>query len=438
MNRSRMSRRTLLRGTGTAIALPLLEAMSPRRAHAAPPVRLVTWFWPNGTRASKWAPTATGSITASNLNACNKVFGPEGGKRDLVPYLTFVSGIGSRLWRSGHSCAMMAAGDGGTDEHNNQGNWPTTATIDQICAERLGQGTRVPSLVMNATHGGGTPGGAYLSWKDGSRPVLPHRAPLPVFALLFGAGAGAPATDTAAIERLAKRRKSVLDFVKADAQRVGARLGAADRARVDEHLQTLRELEKQIFATAQPGSAGVASCGAPAQTGFDGRLANGYASDREPLLLRLVALAYKCDLTRYASFMLDHAGGQKQYPGARAHGDHDMSHNGSDDDVVTVTNVKLGYLAAFLRELADTPEGDRTLLDNVIVYSTSDVDDGQKHGRSRLPTLLAGRAGGALKGGRHLTYSGPTLNDVMASVLTYAGVPTGKLGPAGTGPLPGL
>jgi hypothetical protein len=452
VNRFKLSRRTLLRGAGAAIALPVLDAMltdgglyhgRAGAAASAPPVRLVTYFWPNGPRLGLWAPTTVGEIRHEHLNACNKqAFAPVAGKPDVLPHMTFITGVGSKIWLSGHSCAMMAAGDGTTDDHNNFGNWPTGETIDQIAAAKLGGSSRMSSLVLSGSDGttGNDIGFCAISWKAG-RAVAQYRDPKQVFKALFGDGAVAPAGSpaaAAAAERAAKRRKSVLDFVKADGARLNARLGAADKERVDEHLSSIRELEKQIFAPASGGAAGSA-CGTLVASDFAPRnLGNNFqASDREPVLARLLVMALKCEVTRVASYMLDNASGQKAYPGSPG-GDHNLSHDAADDVIVTRTNVKLGYFAEFLRQAAAVKEGDRTLLDNMIVYCNSEVQDGKTHGRDKLPIILAGGAGGQLKGGRHLKFDGGVLNDVLSSVLNYAGVPTGKFGSVGTGPLPGV
>jgi hypothetical protein len=205
-------------------------------------------------------------------------------------------------------------------------------------------------------------------------------------------------------------------------------VGAADRARIDEHLTSIGEVERLSQASA-PGT----SCAPVDPT----------STDPDTAFLKLIALALRCDQTRYASFMLDTASGQRSYPGSPG-GDHDLSHNATDDVIIRRTNIKLAYLAAFLRDLAATPEGSGTLLDNTIVYSCSDIVDGRTHGRepgasnAGMPVILAGRAGGALKAGRHVSYPRRRLSDLMCSLLNYGGVPSERYGSNGTGPLPGL
>jgi hypothetical protein len=435
-----LNRRTALRGAGAVVALPLLEAMEVA-ACAAPPVRLMTYFWPNGPRCTRWAPSAP-TLTPAALNACMQAFAPEAGKPDILPYLTVVTGLAADdVWKSGHSCAMMACGYGTADDHDNFGNWPTAATIDQLVGDRVAATapTRAHSLVLSAPPHAylDAPGQSSISWKDGGKIVIPERDPKAVWTRLFGDGASAAgATPDAALARALARRKSVLDFVKDDGKRLSAKLGAGDRARVDEHLSAIRDYETQYL---QPRAAPAASGGACNA----GAMPAG-ASDEA--MLKLIVLAFRCDLTRVASFMLDVASGQRSYAGTPEGGDHDISHNGDDATKIARTNAKLKYLTNTLRDMASTAEGNGTLLDNVIVYANSDVVDGS-HGRSPdpargatgLPVVLAGRAGGALKSGRNVACTpGRPLSDLLCSILNYAGVPTPKYGSNGTGPIADL
>jgi hypothetical protein len=337
--------------------------------------------------------------------------------------------------------AMFAAGDG--DQRSGYGNWPTTATIDQVVASKFGKETRFPSLVLSAGWEAGPTARINISWQEGQRPITPIYNPTTLFKQMFGGAmppAGTPAaggTDTA---RAAARRKSILDAVKEDGARLLARVGAEDKSRVQEHLEAIRGLEKEI-ADAKMTPAGGASCSAPPSTEFDRGIlkSNLEASDREPLLIKLLVMAVKCDLSRYGSFMLDNASGQKSYPAAGSPGgDHDLSHGAPDDVIVKRTNVKLAYLASALRQLAALKEGDRPLLDNVIIYSNSEVFDGALHSRDHMPIIVAGGGGGRLKGGRYLRFERKPLNDLFSSLLSYAGVPTQRFGRIGDGPLAGF
>ena len=463
----KLGRRALLKGAGIGVALPLLDAMmtdrgllhGTARAQSATPVRLVTFFWANGPRGSRWAPTQVGALSAGTLNSCmSQAFAPAAGRPDIIPYLNVVTGLGAMdVWRSGHGCAMMACGYGTTDDHNDYGNWPTAASIDQLLADRFGSATRFPSLALSAppTAWQTPPGWSYISWTAAARGIPPSRDPRQVFAQLFGTGAPAPAPTPApgptpppqtpannAVLRAAARRKSVLDFVKDDGQRLSGRLGASDRVRLDEHLGAIRAWERQFMTPAPtpmpPGMPTPAPLPVPATCGAQ-TMPTG---ENDVAMLKLIPMALACDQTRYVSFMLDVGSGQRSYPGSSG-ADHDLSHNAGDDVIIARTNAKLGYLANLLRDMAAVREGTGTLLDNSIVYSTSDVVDGRTHGRepsanegsTGMPVVVAGRAGGRLRSGRHVRYDRRRLSDLMCSLLNYAGMPMDRYGSNGTGPL---
>ena len=187
--RFKLGRRALLKGAGIGVALPLLDAMvtdrgflhGTARAQTATPVRLVTFFWANGPRGSRWAPSQVGALSAGTLSASmSQAFAPVAGRPDIIPYLNVVTGLGAAdIWRSGHSCAMMACGYGTTDDHNNYGNWPTAASIDQLLADRFGSATRFPSLALSAppTAYQTQPGWSYISWTAAARGIPPSRDP---------------------------------------------------------------------------------------------------------------------------------------------------------------------------------------------------------------------------------------------------------------------
>jgi hypothetical protein len=430
----RLHRRTVLRGAGISFALPLLDAMVTDDgllhgpARAAVPVRFFMFMWPNGPQGTEWAPSDA-KLTPSSLSPCMKVFAPEAGRPDILPYLNVLGGIGAEAtWKSGHSCAMMACGHGTASDHNNSGNWPVTPTIDQLIAEKHAAATpRAPSLVLGVNRAAyDTPGLSSISWRAGSKIIMPERNPKVVFDRLFSGGGQA---DDPAVAEARRRRQSVLDFIREDGKRLGQRLGVADRAKVEEHMDAVRSFEQQYLKAPEGGA-----CQGEAPVG-----------DVDKAMLKLIVMAFKCDITRVASFMLD-ASGQRKYPNSPGGGDHDLSHTHDKPAKVIRTNVKLKFLADALRDMAAHKEGGKTLLDNALVYSNSDVRDGS-HGRDPdrrrgfvgMPIVLAGRAGGALEAGRFVdSKTTRPLSDVLCSLLNYAGVRTEKYGANGTGPLAGL
>lgn len=441
-----LSRRALLRGAGgISMALPFLEAMTPRQARAALPVRLLVYFWPNGTRGSAWAPTKTGAITGADLNAANQVFRANGAEADMVPHLTFVTGVGDLFGHAGasHQASMMATAEGDKNPRSDSGTLPVLASIDQVCAMKLGMATALPSLSVSAASDPGfNIARTVLSWKGPNQPVTPYLRPAQVYNLLFGGGAALSPTRSDAAGLLA-RDKSVLDAVAEDARRLRLKLGKVDQRRLDDFDQALREIERSVQTVNAPSSSAACRSSDAGAWGPATAQAGREAGPVESLLLDLVVLAFRCDRTRYASYLLEYPFGPKRWSAQGSPmGDHDLSHaqNGGHPGVVPRTNLKLSYLATAMRKMAGIDEGGSTLLDNTVIYANSDNYDGNGHTRrDSQPIIVAGHAGGALPGGRHLRYTpAKPLNDLLASLLNYVGVSTERWGNMGTGTLPGL
>jgi len=405
---------------------------------------MLVYFWPHGTRGSAWAPAVTGNMTAADLSPATQVFKPSAGKIDLTPHLTFVSGVGDifRQQLASHQCSMIATAEGDGNGRNDSGTLPTIASIDQVCAMKLGSATPLPSLAVSAAS---NPrfniARTVLSWRGPNQPVTPYLRPVQVYDLLFS---GAPTTTsgTSATNLLA-REKSVLDVLTADAQRLRQRLGKADQRRLDDYEQSVREIERALQGLAVGGTGASCKAGDPSAWGPATAQAGIEAGPVETLLMKLIVLAFRCDRTRYASYLLEFAlGGKRWSAQGSPMGDHDLSHNnnGGNPGVVPRTNMKLSYLAEAMREMAAIDEGGSSLLDNTLIYANSDNYDGNGHSKQpNQPILIGGHAGGRLRGGRHLRFSpARSLNDLFASLLTYAGLPTERWGERGTGPLPGL
>lgn len=446
-----LSRRALLRGAGVGMSLPFLEAMVGHRAGAAAPVRMLVYFWPHGTRGSQWAPSVTGAMTAADLSPATQVFKGSADKIDLTPHLTFVTGVGDlfRQYLASHQCAMTATAEGDGNGRNDTGALPTIASIDQVCAMKFGGATPLPSLAVSAASNPRYQiARTVLSWRGPNQPVTPYYRPVQVYDLLFSDGSKPAPTSPDTVTNLLARDKSVLDAVSADARRLRARLGKIDQRRMEDFDQSLREIERGLQALAGGGTAPGASSSscrageagawgsATAQAGIE-------AGPVEKLLMKLIVLAFRCDRTRYASYLLEFAFGGKRWSSqGSSMGDHDLSHsgNGSNPGVVPRTNLKLSYLADAMREMAAIDEGGTSLLDNTVIYANSENYDGNGHSnRPHLPILVGGHAGGRLRGGRHLRYEpAKPLNDLLASLLNYAGVPTERWGARGTGTLAGL
>jgi hypothetical protein len=438
----RLSRRALLRGSAglgaIGVALPALDAMMDGRGHwyrgahaAVPPEpRLITYFFPNGwgnggdeytiiprfLREGPLAPHAADLVTVANMNkrewGLNQNFTSDAHARG---HATFATGVG-----------VDAGGAGGP-------------SIDQIAAQKFGD-TRLRSLPVAIGTARG-PHNSHISWTEKNVPVPAERDPVVLFQRLFGAATPAPAPGTPAPAK--SLDVSVLDFVRADAARLRARVGNADKARIDQHLTAVRDLEKSIFA---PVAAG---CTAPAAPSA---MTDKLSNERAQVMMRLLVIALQCDITRYASFQLAHRGDARQFPwlGIVAggyvgtnfeNGHHGISHDGSAVGRERMNKICLDQteqFAFFLNLLKTTRDGTGTLLDSSLVFFASETQNSGGHLVHRMTTILAGKANGRLAGGREIDGTGQPYANVLCSVLNLAGVPTEKFGIFGTGRIPGL
>jgi hypothetical protein len=306
-------------------------------------------------------------------------------------------------------------------------------SADQVAAAAVGRATRFPSLEVGCE--GGRAGGACdhgyscayqtnLSWRGPSQPLAKEVDPRRVFERLFGTPGGA-GRDAAA--RRLRDRRSVLDFVAGDARDLSGRLGGADRRKLDEYLTGLREVEQRIESTRPVAEVGQARV--PVPTGVPQDFA-----EHARLLGDLVALAFRADLTRVATFALGNDGSNRGYREAGVpEGHHDLSHHGGDPDkqakLQRINRLHVAALAHFLGRLKEAREGGGTLLDSCLVVYGSGIRDGDRHDHDDLPVLLAGGGAGTVRAGRHVRYPrGTPLTNLYLSLLDRAGVRADALG----------
>jgi hypothetical protein len=436
-----LSRRTVLRGVGVTMALPLLEAMIPaRRVLAAPApaarVRLVAIEMVHGSAGSTafgikknlWAPAAVGSdfdLSPTSLSS-------------LAPfrdYLTIVSNTDVR-----NAEAFTAPEIGGdhfrssavflTQVHpkQTQGSDVHAGTsLDQLYANRFGEDTAIPSMqlcIENVDQAGGCSYGyscTYtdsLSWATPTRPLPMTRDPRTVFDQLFGVGA----TPEERAERRAEDR-SILDWLGAATVRLKKQLGAADRARLSAYLEDVREIERRIQHVEANNASGAPRELPDAPIGVPDSF-----SEHVRLMFDLQALAFASDITRVFAFKLGRDASNRVYPESGFKGAfHSASHHGEREDRIIdfqkINTYHVSMVRYLLEKLKNTPDGDGHLLDNSLVIYGSPMGDSNLHNHKRVPLFLAGRAGGALKGGLHLRAAdGTPLANVMLSVLHKLGM----------------
>ena len=441
----KVQRRTVLRGLGAAVALPMLEAMRPARtllgaeaASAAAPVRLAYIFFPNGAVMDRFKPSEEGE---------NYTLPPI--LEPLAPHKADILSLGglTQNWARAH-------GDGGGDHARSASCFLTGAklvktdgtdirvgqSIDQAVAERIGHLTRLPSLELGIEQGrnaGNCDSGyscAYssnISWKTATTPMAKEIIPRKAFERLFG-----EAGDDKARAKRMHYRRSILDLVSDDAARLQGRLGRTDRRKLDEYFTSVREIEQRIERADQMKPREIPEFEAP----------DGVPEDHTEhirLMFDLMALAFETDSTRVISFMLANEGTNRTYPMAGVNdGWHHISHHGRDkeklDKLARIDRYLVEQFGYFLGKLKSIKEGERTLLDNSLVLFGSAIADSDRHAHDDLPILLAGRGGGTVKPGRHVNYPNETpLNNLFLSMAERTGVNLDRLGDS-SGVLKGL
>jgi hypothetical protein len=457
-----LSRRTLLRGAGVSIALPVLEAMVDSRgrwlgvakAATPPPVRVMTFMFPHGVVLRQWVPATTGTgyaitnglapLTAfqgdfnvvSGLQQTAWLKGPGGGHANGIP--NFATAVPS-----------IATGAGGP-------------SFEQVLAAEFGTATKFRSLVANNEIAGTQAEGATtahmnnLSWTGPGMPAPAERDPLNFFMTMMSSlPASGPSTapPSPEVQAALARNKSVLDHALGELSSLRTRVGSIDKARIDNHLTGIREVERMLTAPPMTSAAGGA-CKAPDPIAGDpqmliemGQKPVGVAvpQARAQVFLRLFATAFACDMTRYASFAMSNGFDDRRFPefGGGLVGHHQITHNGGEYGSGEEIEMKFvtyytGLLAYLLDLMKKTPDGAGTLLDNSLVYFGSEMAEGY-HTNNNMPVVLAGKAGGKIATGRHLAFPAPTpLAKLFTGILVAAGSKTTKFGLGGDAPLDGL
>lgn len=447
--KSRISRRTILRGMGTCLALPWLEAMLPVRSvlggepAVKPPVRMAFLYVPNGMHMQDWTPDQEGEGFE-----LKPIMQPLASVRE---YLTVLSGLtldGARPHGDGggdHARSVAAYLTGAHPRKTDGANIKNGVSVDQVAASKVGGKTRFPSLELgcepSATAGNCDSGYscAYtsnISWRDESTPVAKEVNPKAVFDRLFGSGDPSEEGKAKDLRRL--KQKSVLDFVLNDAKSLQKQLGAADQKKLDEYLYSVREVERRVVSGDKlpVREEGVPDYPRPVGVPTD-------FVEHLRTMFDLMVLAMQTDSTRILSFMYTNDSSNRSYPVIDVReGHHDLSHHGRNAEkqakISKINKHHVEQLAYFIEKLKGTPDGDGNLLDHSMIVYGSGIADGDAHNHNDLPIALFGRGGGSVKPGRHLRFEKETpLTNLYLSMLERMGAPTEKLGDS-TGPLKGL
>jgi hypothetical protein len=410
--RTRIARRTFLRGTlasgiTISVGLPLLESMLDDHGTAlaqnqALPLRFGVFFSGNGrgVEAAKWHPTGSGASWTPSLELA-----PLAGIKD---YISVVTGMNAKLDKSpqGHhkgSAAILSGFEFITQPANNAPYRSTFArpSIDQLVAASVGTATPFRSLEIATSNkvinGEGTTI-QYISHNGPDSPNPPEIKPSALFDRLFaGATVTAPAAAPGVSDALRALRGSVLDTVIADLGALEKRVGTADKARLEQHAESIRAVERRLTTTT---TTSVAQCSNPTRPADIATMNN-----HEPLAERLdamgdlLALAMSCDLSRVFTIQWSgSAGGPVFWQSNATRSHHDLSHDGASSQAVfeAITVFTMEQFAKLVTKFRDTPDGAGNLLDSLALLYTSDTSDGEAHSVNDFPVVIAGRAGGAL------------------------------------------
>lgn len=430
-----LSRRTLLRGLGTAIALPVLDAMIPAMASPAvlkAPTRLAFTYIPNGVTMKEWKPSTTG---AGYEFSC--ILKPlEGYRQDLL----VLSGLDH------HNAEGL--GDGGGDHARAGASYLTgvhpkkTAgsdiqagiSVDQVAAKALGSATRLASLELGCEDSrtvGSCDSGyscAYtnsISWRGPRTPMPPETNPRLIFERLFGDDDFSAAPEVRA--RRSQQRRSILDLVQSRAQSMVQELGPADRRKVDEYLTGVRELEQRIQLAEKDSLRFQPEMEKPAGVPVN-------FADYIKMMFDLQVLAFQADLTRVSTLLFGREASVRTY-GEIGVPDphHPISHHRnmpeSIEKITKINTYHTSLFAYFLERMRSTKDGDGSLLDHSMLVYGGGICDGNSHSHTNLPVILAGRGNGRLQAGRHIEYpKGTPMTNLYLGLLERMNVPTEKLG----------
>ncbi len=432
-----LSRRVFLARAGaSAAALPFLRALTASaQGEAPPPQRLIVFFTPNGTLHADWA-----SRDAAGELALGPILAP------LTPFrehLLALSGLDMQQGGpgDGHQKGMgwlltgrplLAGRSTGNCASCVPASWASGASLDQVVAAAIGQGTRLRSLELGNHTGAVAEARTRLCYRGPAQPLVPDDDPQRAFERVFGAAHG---DSPAAQARRLAIGGSVLDFALADLHALQARVTGGAREQVQAHLEHIRALERRLRAPAPLAAA----CAVPNPEAFGAEEAQHAYPRNGELQMDLLAAALGCDATRVASLQWTHAAGNIAFPWLDIHErHHDLSHAGDGNAAAREKLIRINawyaeQLAYLLSALARVPQASGTLLDHTLVLWCSELGKGNAHSHRSVPFLVAGGLGGRLQTGRYIDYGGRSHTDLLLTIAQLFGVEMESFGEPGLG-----
>jgi hypothetical protein len=438
----------MLKGLGTAVALPWLDAMTalaaPAAAQAGRPLRAAFLYIPNGVHMQDWTPEETGSLT--KLPWILEPLEPFKTDINLYTGLTLDKARPNGDGPGDHARAQASFLTGRQARKTNGADIRVGQSADQWIATHVGDQTKLSSLEIGIE--GGKPAGncdsgyscAYqsnFSWRSDTTPNAKETNPKLVFERLFGSGSGKE--QDAARAKREQYNKSILDLVREDAKSLSGQLGNNDQRKLDEYLTSIRELELRIERAAELKNSKVEPPkDAPVPTGIPRDF-----QEHVRIMADMMVLAFQADLTRVVTFPLSNDGSNRPYPFLTAkiddkdeavrEGHHDLSHHGNDKKkqakIRRINRYYIEQVAYLLGKLKSVKEGEKTLLDQVMIVYGSGNSDGNRHNHDNLPVLFAGHGGGKIKTGQHVKFPRETpLMNLYLAMFQAMGCPTKSFG----------
>jgi hypothetical protein len=429
-----LSRRTVLRGLGTALTLPFLDAMTPAFARgqqrAVTPLRFGGVYVPNGapigsSPTTSWMPKAAGELEIT------PILTPLAEHRD---YVTVIGNLSRAGGKNATDHAVSSAGwlSGVVAKQTEAQDISLGITIDQVLAKHIGQESAFPSLEFATEDFAGYIGGCVpgysctymntISWAGEASPLPMEINPRVAFERMFGR-----AGDAESRIRRMRENRSILDSIADEAKKLQQRVGTEDRARLSDYLDDVREIERRIQRTEAGNAASVTSVAAPVgiPEAFEEHAAQ---------MFDLLAVAFQADLTRVFTYMMAREASMRTFPVlgiSEAH--HDVSHHGNAaakmQQHAKITTHFMALFGKFVEKLKAAPEGDGSVLDHSLIAFGTGMSDGQAHNAYPLPFTLVGSAGGRLKGNRFIVAPEWTsIANVWLSVADMFGTPLEKFG----------
>ena len=446
LTKKHLSRRTVLKGAGVAVALPLLDAMIPAatalaQTAAAPKLRAgffylphgaIMWNTAHGAAMDHWTPSGSGT----NFKLSPILEPLEKYKR----YVTSFANLENKANQNSVHAIVPATWLSGVRPDANATGASMAATIDQLIAGHIGQDTALPSLevasettaqVAACPSGAGCFYSTTLSFRNATSPLPMEFNPRKVFTQLFGEG------DTPAErDAIAAQTRSLLDLIADRTAALQRDLGASDRAKLDEYLDTVREIERRVEKAEQRDLSGITLPEAPVGEldAFD---------DQVKLMFDLIALAYQANLTRVASYIMVAEGTNRTYNHIGvSDAFHPLSHHANDRErllkLVKIQRYHMERFADFVAKMAATPDGEGSLLDHSLFMYGSNMSNSDRHNNYPLPNILVGGGAGTLKGGQHIELpEHTTLTNLHLTVLNKAGIEQQSFADS-TGPIAGV